>query len=328
MLNCLFGATGNPYFRYYDLRIAEGITTTGQLIIRWMERKMNEKLNKILNTDSFDYVIACDTDSVMINFGPLVKMSCDDKTVAQKVAFLEKIGSTVFAEFIQESLDELSVYLNSIEPVLRMKLENVCDRAIFVGAKNYILNVHSSEGVKFDPPELKVMGIALVKSSTPAVMRDSLRNSIPILLYETENHIQKYVKDEKHKFFDESVESIAFPRGVTDIDKWQSATELYISRTPIHVRAAIMHNHMIDELGLNAKYPYIKNGDKMKFVYLKIPNTIREDVVGFHSELPVEFGLHQYVDYNRHFDSAFTKNLETMCKPLKWNLIDRPKMDI
>lgn len=328
LLNCLFGACGNPYFRYYDLRMAEGITLTGQVVIQWMERKMNEKLNKILNMKDVDYVIASDTDSLMINFGPLVEMSCEGKSKEEIIAFLEKIGNGVFSEYIADSLNELAEYLNAVEPSLHMKLENICDRGIFVGSKNYILNVHSSEGVKYEKPETKVVGIALVKSSVPAIMRQSLRASLPILLYQTEKDIQRYVKDVRDKFMGESVENIAFPRGVNDIDKWQSSTELYISKTPIHVRAAIMHNYLIDELGLKNKYPYIKNGEKMKFVYLKIPNTIRENVVGFLNELPPEFNLHRYVDYDTQFKTAFFSNLEAMCKPLGWNLIDRPKMDI
>lgn len=325
LLNCLFGACGNPYFRYYDLRMAEGITLTGQVVIQWMERKMNEKLNAILKTNA-DYVIASDTDSLMINFGPFVKATCEGKSVDEIVTFLEKIGNTIFAEYIASCLNELAEYLNAVEPSLHMKLENICDRGIFVGSKNYILNVHSSEGVRYKTPDLKVMGIALVKSSTPAIMRTALRDSIPILLYKTEADIQEYLKIEKEKFFSMPVESIAFPRSVNDINKWQSSSQLYVSRTPIQVRAAIMYNHMLDKLGLANKYPYIKNGDKVKFAYLKVPNTIQEDVIGFIDELPKEFGLHRYVDYETQFEKAFVGNLKAMVTPMKWELVKKASM--
>lgn len=318
LLNCLFGAAGNPYFRYYDLRMAEGITKTGQVVIRWMERKMNERLNLIMKTDNVDYVVAVDTDSLMINFGPLVELSCANKTTAQKIAFLDKVGNSVFAEYIQDSLNELADYLNAVEYSLHMKRENICDRGIFLRKKRYILNVWNSEGVAYDKPEPKIMGVELVKSSTPAVCRSSLRDAIPILMYKSECDIQNYTKGVKDKFFAESAENIAFPRGVTDMDKWQSSSELYLSGTPIHVRAAIMYNHMLDRCKLSNKYPYIKNGDKIKFVYLKTPNIIHENVIGFHSELPIEFGLHKYIDYDLQFDKAFVQNLDTMCEPMKW----------
>lgn len=265
-------------------------------------------------------------NSIMVNFGPLVESSCINKNTAEKVAFLDKIGNTVFAKFIQSSLNELADYLNAVEYSLHMKRENICDRGIFLAKKRYILNVWNSEGVAYDSPQSKVMGIELVKSSTPAVTRSSLREAIPILMYKTEKDIQNYLKTVKTKFFAEAVENIAFPRGVTDIDKWQSSSELYISRTPIHVRAAIMYNHLLDEHKLTNKYPYIKNGDKIKFVYLKTPNTIREDVIGFHSELPVEFNLHKYIDYDVQFAKAFVQNLEAMCEPMQWELIKKSSM--
>lgn len=327
LLNCLFGATGNPYFKYYDLRMAEGITLTGQVVIQWMERKMNEKLNKIIGTNGVDYVIASDTDSLYINFGPLAEISgLKDSNTETVVNFFEKVSNGIFSEYIAESLNELAEYLNAIEPAMSMKLENICDRGIFIGSKNYILNVHSSEGVRYKTPKLKLVGIGLVKSSTPAVVRDSLKESIPILLYQKERNIQDFVCEKREKFFAEGIEEIAFPRGINDIDKWVSG-ETLLKGIPVHVRAAVVYNRLVKELGLTHKYHMISEGSKMKFVYLKTPNPVHQNVVGFIDQLPPEFNLHKYVDYEVQFEKAFLSNLEAMCKPLKWGLEKKTSME-
>jgi len=64
-LNSCYGILGSTHFRYYDLRMAESITTTGQLAIRWIANKLNNYLNLALKTKNKDYVIASDTDSVI-----------------------------------------------------------------------------------------------------------------------------------------------------------------------------------------------------------------------------------------------------------------------
>lgn len=323
LLNSLFGAAGNPYFRYYDLRMAEGITMTGQIIIQWIERKVNEYMNKVLKTEDFDYVVASDTDSIMVNFGPFIEEVCPNKDTQEVVKFLDKICGKQFGDFIHNSLDELSTYLNAKEHALHMKRENICDRGVFLKKKRYILNVWNSEGKQYDEPKAKVMGIELVKSSTPGVVRNALREAIPIIMYKSEDDIKLYVKVTKAKFFADTVENISFPRGVNEIEKWMSSSSLYISRTPINTRAAILHNHLVKTLKLEDKYPLIKGGDKIKYVYLKLPNTLKENVIGFIGELPVEFGLHKYIDYETQFNSAFMDSLEAMVLPLKWQLVNR-----
>lgn len=212
-----------------------------------------------------------------------------------------------------------------------------CDRGVFYAKKRYILNVWDSEGVKFygtndkgelRTPEIKIMGIELVKSSTPKIVRDELKGSIKHILYGTNKDIRKYHGEIRSKFMSEDVSTVAFNRSVNDIGKWQTKTDLYLSGTPIHVRASIMYNMMIDKTNTSEKYAKIQNGDKIKFVYLKIPNPIHENVIAFPNELPEEFGLHKYVDYNLQFQKSFEGALDDMIKPLAWKILDRPSFDI
>lgn len=233
---------------------------------------------------------------------------------------------------------DLSIHNNHNFVANNVVIHN-CDRGVFYKKKRYILNVWDSEGVKFygpNPkspeenlnPDLKIMGIELVKSSTPKIVRDELRGSIPHILYGTSDDLRKYHGEIKSKFLDQSVEAIAFPRSVNDIDKWQSKTDLYLSGTPQHVKAAIMFNYMVDKHKLGNKYQKIRNGDKIKFVYLKTPNPLRENIIGFPTELPPEFDLHRWVDYRLQFEKAFEGSLDAMIEPMGWRINVRPNFDI
>lgn len=201
-----------------------------------------------------------------------------------------------------------------------------CDRGVFLKKKRYMLNVWNSEGKQYDKPELKVIGIELVKTSTPAIVRAKLRESIPILFYGKESDIRIFTKKTRDEFFAETPENIAFPRGVSDVEKWESPSTLYMKGTPIHVRAAILHNHLVKTLKLEDKYQLIESGSKLKFVYLKMPNPLHENVIGFSGELPPEFGLDKYVDYEAQYSGAFMKSLTAMIEPLEWNLIERSSL--
>ncbi len=326
LLNSLYGAAGNQHFKFYDLRIAEGISLTGQLVIRWLNRTVNAYMNKILKTSDIDYIIAVDTDSIMVNFGPFVKAVCPEKNTQETIKFLDKICDKQFGDFIHKSLAELSDYINAKEHSMHMKRENICDRGIFLKKKRYMLNVWNSEGKQYDEAEHKVIGIELVKTSTPAIVRAKLREAIPILFHKTEDDIRNFVNATKEKFYSETPENVAFPRGVSEIEKWQSSSNLYMSGTPINVRAAILHNHLVKTMGLEDKYQLIVAGTKIKYVYLKMPNPLHEDVIGFVGELPVEFGLHAYINYDAQFDGAFIKSLTSMVEPLGWELEKKASM--
>jgi DNA polymerase elongation subunit (family B) len=319
MMNSLYGAMGNRWFRYYDVRAAEAITLTGQLAIRWAENTENAYMNKLLGTKDVDYVIAIDTDSVYINFGPMVEqMGIEDTDKAVKV--IDKIADTKFLPIIEKSYQALSTYMSSYENKMVMGREVIADTGVWTAKKRYILNVHNSEGVQYAEPKLKIMGIEAVKSSTPASCRDALKGLFKVMVTGTESETQKTIQQFREHFNTLPANEIAFPRGVSDIDKWKDRDTLYKKGTPIHVRGSLLYNGMLKEHGLERKITDIKNGEKIKFVYLDPKNPIKENVIAFPEYLPPEFGMDKYVDYDTMFQKAFLAVVEPVLDAMGWKV--------
>ena len=321
-LNSAYGAIGNQYFRYYKLANAEAITLSGQVSIRWIESKMNQYLNKLLSTTDEDYVIASDTDSIYLNLGPLV-----DKFFAAKsgdkvavVGLLDKICEDKFEPYIDQCYQNLANYVSAYDQKMQMKRENIADRGIWTAKKRYILNVWDSEGVRYEDPKLKVMGIESVKSSTPAPCRKMLKEAFNILMTGTEEDVIDFIDKSRAEFKSLPPEQISFPRSVSDVIKYKSHSNIYTKGTPIHVRGALLFNHYIIKNELSNKYSLIKNGEKIKFCYLKKPNILHENVISFIQEFPKELNLDKYVDYDLQFEKSFVEPLKAILDAIGWNV--------
>ena len=321
-LNSAYGAIGNQYFRYYKLANAEAITLSGQVAIQWIMNKVNSYLNKILKSGDFDYVIASDTDSLYINMGPLVESVFQgrEKTTQGIVSFLDKVCSVEFEKYIESSYQELADYVNAYEQKMFMKRECIAERGIWTAKKRYILSVWDSEGVRYEEPKLKIKGIEAIKSSTPAPCRKMLKDSFKILMNGTEDDIINFIDNCRLEFRTLSPESISFPRSASDVTKYQSSSDIYIKGTPIHVRGALLFNHYIKSNKLTNKYSLIQNGEKIKFIYLKKPNIIHENVISFIQDFPKELNLDRYIDYDLQFEKAFLEPLKIILDSIGWNV--------
>jgi len=321
-LNSAYGAVGNEYFRYYKLANAEAITTSGQVAIRWIENKMNLYLNKLLNTDGVDYVIASDTDSIYLHMGPLVDKIYKgrEKTTEGIVSFLDKICKVELEKYIESCYQELADYVNAYDQKMQMKRETIADRGIWTAKKRYILNAWDVEGVRYEEPKLKIMGIEAVKSSTPAPCRQMIKDGLKIVMSKTEKEMISYIDNCRKIFNNLSPEEISFPRMVSDVNKHKSTSTfiLYEKGTPIHARGALIYNHMIKEMGLDKKYARIQNGEKIKFCYLKLPNPIHENVISFISEFPKELNLDKYLNYELQFNKGFLDPMRTILDAIGW----------
>jgi DNA polymerase elongation subunit (family B) len=326
-LNSAYGAIGNKYFRYYDLRIAEGITLSGQLSIRWMANKLNDFMNKTLKTEDQDYVIAIDTDSIYLTLEDLVEKVCAGKTTEEKIKFMDKTCEQVMQPFIDGGYQELAEYMNAYAQKMQMKREVLADKAIWVAKKRYVLNVHNSEGVQYAKPKIKVMGLEMVKSSTPAVVRTKLKDALEVILHQDQASLQAFVREFKKKFETLSVADVAFPRSVSSLKEY-SGTPIYKKGTPIQVRGALLFNHYLKMKGLTRKYEPITNGNKIKFVYLKTPNPINENVIAFNNVLPKEFGLDEYINYDLQFEKVFLDALQIVIEPLGWHAEEKASLEL
>ena len=319
-LNSAYGAIGNEHFRYYKLANAEAITLSGQVSIRWIENKMNSYLNKLLSTDKEDYVIASDTDSIYLNLGPLVNKFLGHKSgdKAAVVGLLDKICQEKLEPFIERSYEELAHYVSAYDQKMQMKRENIADRGIWTAKKRYILNVWDSEGVRYKEPKLKIMGLETARSSTPAYFRTKLYDAFKMIVTKTNDDLIKYVEETKREACSQDYSEISFPRGVNGLDKYRSKSNIYEKGTPIHVRGALLYNHYVRQNKVDNKYQMIQEGEKIKFVYLKMPNPIMENCISYFTEIPKEFGLDNYIDYSLQFDKSFLKPLENVLECIGW----------
>ncbi len=318
-LNSAYGALANEWFRYYDIRLAESITKSGQLSIRWIERDLNKFLNSIMKTDGVDYVVAVDTDSVYLVLGDLVDKflgQIDDKE--KIVNMLDRFCEDKIQPVIDESYDRLADYMNAYQQKMVMAREVISDRGIWTAKKRYILNVYDSEGYRYEEPELKIMGIEAVRSSTPEVCREKIKESLKIVLQGTEEQLQKYISDFKDEFFQMSPELIAFPRSVSGMDKYKCSSNIYQKGTPIQTKGSLLYNYWVKNDGLSDRYEMINEGDKIKFTYLKEPNTINDKVISFPSRLPNELGLDKYVDYDTQFTKCYIEPIITVLNTIDW----------
>ena len=321
-LNSAYGAVGNEYFRYFKLANAEAVTLSGQVSIRWIENKLNQYMNKILKTDGVDYVIAVDTDSVYLNMGPLVEtiFKGREKTTEGIVTFLDKVCQVELEKYIEGCYQELADYVNAYEQKMQMKRENIADRGIWTAKKRYILNVWDSEGVRYETPKLKMMGIEAVKSSTPAPCRVKIKEALNIIMNKTEDDLISFVESFKKEFYNLPPEDISFPRSVNELTKYRSYQTIYTKGTPIHTRGALLYNHYIKDKSLDSKYPLINNGEKIKFIFLKNANPIRENVISFIQQFPKELGLNKYVDYDLQFEKSFIDPLKSILNCIGWSV--------
>ncbi len=321
-LNSAYGAIGNQYFRYYKLANAEAITLSGQVSIRWIENKMNAHLNKILKTEGEDYVIASDTDSIYLNLGPLVERVYKGREKSNEgiVTFLNKVCEMEFEPYIENSYEELASYVKAYDQKMIMKRENIADRGIWTAKKRYILNVWDSEGVRYDEPKLKMMGIEAVKSSTPAPCRTMIKDALKLMMTATEDEVIDYIDKCRQEFKTLPPEDIAFPRTASDVRKYHSSSSIYAKGTPIHIRGALLFNYYVKKHKLINKYSPIGNGEKVKFLYLKKPNIIQENVISFIQDFPHEIGLDKYVDYDLQFEKSFVEPLKAILNAIGWNV--------
>jgi DNA polymerase elongation subunit (family B) len=321
-LNSLYGAMGSKFFRFYDLRNAIAVTTTGQLSIRWIEKTLNEYLRKLLKTEK-DYVIAVDTDSVYLHLADLVKQTIekDGQSVdaARGIAFMDKVCESGLQRIIDQTCSDLGAYTNVYQQKIIMKREVLADKAIWTAKKRYILNVHNSEGVQYAKPKKKVMGLEMVKSSTPSACREKLKEAIDVIFDQGESAVQEFVQQFRSEYESLPLADIAFPRGVNGLIKYADKKTIYGSGTPIHVRGSLVYNHILSEHKLTNKYPLIQGGEKIKYVHLKEPNTVQSNVIAFpQGGIPKEFDLNKYIDYNTQFEKSFLEPLKIILEAIDW----------
>ena len=320
-LNSAYGAMGSQYFRFYDLRLALGVTSAGQLSIRWIEEKINKYMNDLLKTNDVDYVIASDTDSIYLRLGELVDKVYSKKTdVNQLISFMDRVCEDKIQPYIDKSYQELATYVNAYSQKMQMKREGLSNKGIWTAKKRYILNVYNNEDVQYAEPQMKVMGLEMVKSSTPSSIRDKMKQVIKLMVTGTEDDVQEFIADFRKEFRTLPIEEISFPRSVNGLKTYTDKAQIYTKGTPIHVKGALLYNYLLNKHNLTNKYPKVQEGEKLKFTYLIQPNPINDTVISYPTRLPTEFGLDNYIDYELQFEKAFLDPIKIILDCIDWQV--------
>lgn len=320
-INSAYGICGNNYFRYFNVNLAEAVTKSGQFVIRSLINSINECLNKLLKTENEDYIIGGDTDSLFISYGKIVDKYFDkeaQKNADKIIKFMDVSCEKVLQPVITSVCENIKEYFNAPVNALKMKRESLAGSAVYMAKKRYAMSVRDKEGVPFNPPKIIIKGVEAIRSSTPEVCRDKIKECIKLILHDSEETVQKFISEFKKDFLKLSPEQIAEPRTCNGVIKYANQTSIYAKGTPEHVRAALLYNHKIKDKKLTSQYDLIKEGDKIKFIHLKKPNPIFEDVIGFSDILPKELELEEYVDYEEQFQKTFLDPVERILDVMGW----------
>jgi len=321
-MNSLYGATANIYFLYYIAAMAEAITTSGQLSIRYAEKSVNDYLNKFMKTENLDYIVYIDTDSIYVDMAPVIEKVFGTIDIDKKTGedFLDKVCKEKIEKIIEDGYVELAEKMGAYRNAMAMKREKITDKSVFVAKKRYVMNALNSEGVHYEEPKISVTGLESVRSSTPEICREKLKQSFKVIMTSDEINTQKFIGDFRNEFFKLPAEQVAKISGTDDIEKYiDKKTGSYKKGCPMHVRGCILYNNFLKENGLDRKYESIKSGDKIKFVYLKSPNPIKENMISFPNILPSEFGLEKYIDYETQFDKVFLSPIDNLLGAIGWS---------
>ncbi|CAB4162468.1 PolB DNA polymerase elongation subunit (family B) [uncultured Caudovirales phage] len=324
-LNSAYGALANIWFRWFNFNHAEAITTSGQLSIRWIEKKINEYMNKMLKTDNMDYVIASDTDSIYVTMEKMVELlNTDDEMVI--VGAIDNFCEKRIQPYIDKCYQELADMMNAYQQKMQMKRETIANKGIWKAKKMYILNAWNIEGVQYEKPKLKIQGIEAVRSSTPHACRENIKKALDIIMNSNQSQLQKFIADFKLEFDKLPFEQVAFPRGVKGLSEYSDRSSIYKKGTPIQTKGSLIFNHLLKTKGIKT-IPEIQDGDKIKFAYLKVPNPIQETVIATPDELPSDLGLDKYIDRDIQFQKAFLEPIKSIADVVGWNVEERSTLE-
>lgn len=318
IMNGCYGALMNKFNRWFDPKLGESITLTGQAVIRWIELAMNKYLNKVLQTEGIDYVVAIDTDSIHITLEGLVGKAFSKLTDGEIVEQLNEISKAKIEPMIAKAIKEFADYSNAFRPAIYMKREVIANRAIWVAKKRYAMTILDKEGVRYDEPKLKIQGLETVRSSTPMSCRKKLEEAIRIILLKDEETLQSFVAEFKKSFIQMPYIDVAFPRTANGLEKYSDDISIYIKGTPIQVKGALLFNHWLKCSKIPTIQP-IRSGDKIKFAYLRKPNFLNSNVIAMPDAIPAEFNIGGFIDVHMQFDKAFLDPLDKLLKTTKWS---------
>lgn len=315
-LNSCYGSFGNEHFRFFDVRQAEAVTMTGQMIIRYVANCVNDYLNQEFGTHT-DYVLASDTDSIYVKLAPVVKNMSGKEAIDYLDAYCEKEVQRV----IDHAFHTIGTVFNTQENILAMKREAIAEHGVWTAKKRYLLWVHDNEGVRFDPPKLKTVGIEAVRSSTPKYARQVIKKALEYFIRDDRDGFYALLDEAERGYLTRPFEDIASPRSCNGMDTYPLLEGgQFTSGTPIQVKGSLVYNRHLEETQLAGRYPKIRDGEKIRFCYLKPQNPLRCNVIAAPNTLPAEWKLEQFLDRQEQFEKTLASPLEAVISHAGWSV--------
>lgn len=327
LLNSLYGVLGLPAFRFYDRENAEAVTTTGQEVIKSTADMVNVKYNKELGTKGDDHNIYIDTDSIFFSAVPILdkrKPGWEDKTQNEIAGYVNEIAEEV-QDYLNQFYDIFSERILNVpkdKHRLEIKKEYVAKAGLWIAKKRYAQWIISDNGVPVD--KLDVKGLDIKRSSFPKSFQKIMSNVlIDILKGKDELEITDMVMDFKNNLSKLSVVDIAKNSSVKNLSKYMGKRRkpFEIQKgTPAHVKAAIIYNDLLQHYKSPYKYSPMRDGDKIKWVYLK-NNPMNIDGValnGYNDPPEIEEFIQSYIDYDRIFERELKNKLQDFYDAVGW----------
>lgn len=259
-----------------------------------------------------------------------------DASLSETVDFCDKFETEVVQPKIQENIDEFCYYLNAMDKSkCGGKREIIADRFILLKKKKYLCRLRANEATVFpdDAPKIKAMGVELIKSSTPKFSIEHMNEALPILFDGSQKDLREWFEKCKNEFKKAPISDIVANMTVNRVD-YDLRKDLGI---PFNSRASLIYNEFIKKNNLEGSFNLIQAGDKIKYIYLKTPNTLGEtivnstgrsvkktypNVIGFIDDNFIQY-IKDYIDYDTQFEKTVIKPLEFMTNAINFTVKEK-----
>jgi DNA polymerase elongation subunit (family B) len=272
-----------------------------------------------------NYISYIDTDSVFIKLNQyLIDQKVDinlwnnlDKKT--KIHFLLKLSKEIESVINNKSynytqLQDYNSIITEDDFSIKLKQEIICSNMLHIGPKMYAYHVINEEG--YNTNKIDAKGIEIVRSSSPTIFRKSLKDILERLLKgDSDDQLNSIVKSYKNEFYYAKPEDISVNIGVNGLEEYISSDNTYKKGTPYHIKSVAHYHCLLHEFDIEYKYEQIKEGDKIKVVYIK-KNPWGFETIGYY-KFPNEFldkGLS--IDYDKMIEKYFTNKVKILFDPI------------
>lgn len=327
-INTVYGALGNKVFPLGDDDLARSITLTGQAVIKESNKIIskfiqeqtgltNEEIEK--NTP----IIYNDTDSVYISLEQIcnkqnVHLLDDRRKITQDfhtmVHNIETYLNTEIKKWCEKSL-------NSLDSRIVFKREAICDVGVFLQKKRYVIHVLDEEGIPTD--KFKYTGVEIARTTMPAPLKPLAKKIVETMLLSQDQQKTSEVVAQTYELFKTlPVSDISFVTGLKGYEKYAVKCDGFktVKSMPLHVKAAYMHNTLLNLLKIDKKYEKISSGDKIRYFYVKQPNRYGISAIAYKYYYPEEFAKIFEPDHDVMFDKIMFSAIERFYDSVDWSI--------